>query len=410
MLKIAIVTNTLAPYRTPVFSRIGQTPDIQLHVFTCMEREPNRLWDYPSLDCDCTILRQRYIQLGQRYIHSNFDVISALARFGPDVIVTDGFNPTHLYAFAYAMFKRLPHVVLTDGTDLSERTLTGLHRAVRRLVYANSKAFVSASAGGQRLFDSYGLQSEQCFRSCLCIDNAAFFPGPHDQRKRFDFIVCGRIEAVKNPIFALDVACRVAQRLGRKTRILFVGSGSQEQRVKRAALLRVAHVEAEFAGFSAQQALPALYRSARLLLFPTLWEPWGVVTNEACAAGLPVIVSPCAGVVDELVREAENGFICELELNLWADRAAFLLTRPDVYRGFSKRGREIVAPYTFDAAAAGLIAACRFAGQAKLAATAPADPGAATTAPMPVLAPSISAAEKHRSDASAAQARAKVSQ
>ena len=58
-----------------------------------------------------------------------------------------------------------------------------------------------------------------------------------------------------------------------------------------------------FHGFAAQRELPDLYRSAKVFLFPTLADVWGVVANEACAAGLPVIVSPHAGVAGELVRD-----------------------------------------------------------------------------------------------------------
>jgi glycosyltransferase involved in cell wall biosynthesis len=104
-----------------------------------------------------------------------------------------------------------------------------------------------------------------------------------------------------------------------------------------------------------------LYRSARIFIFPTLWDPWGVVANEACAAGLPILVSPHAGVAGELVLNGENGFICDLDVSLWADRAMLLLTQPDIYRKFSDRSRSLVSKYTFDEASSGIVTACRFA-------------------------------------------------
>jgi glycosyltransferase involved in cell wall biosynthesis len=368
MHRIALVTNKPTPYRIPVFNRLAQMPDVTLQVIFCTEREPNRLWDLPPMEFDHVFLRERFTTKGQRYIHNNVDVLSALRRFGPDIVVTTGFNPTQLYAFGYALATRCGHVTFTDGTFASEQSLGKLHRLVRRIVYARTGAYVSASAGGQKLYESYGLPEKRCFRSCLAIDNARFSAQAGLEQKRFDFIFSGRIEAVKNPVFALNVAHETARRLGRKTSILFAGSGSDEGNVKSIAMLQSDLVDIEFRGFAAQHELPALYQSARLFLFPTLWDPWGVVVNEACAAGLPVISSPNAGSVGELVRDGENGFVCPLEVGLWADKAASLLSDQALWQRYSMRSIALVQEYTYDIAARGLRDACQ------LAVSAPAPP------------------------------------
>jgi glycosyltransferase involved in cell wall biosynthesis len=361
--KIAFVTNEPAPYRIPIFNKIAETPGFSLHVIFCCKREPNRQWSLPPFKFEHTFLRERINTVKGRYIHNNPDVIPALKRLAPDVVITDGFNPTHLYAFAYALVKGLPHVTMTDGTLESEKTLSTVHRLVRRFVYARSRAFVWASLGGKKLYESYGVLEGRCFRSCLCVENSVYFQEQlqEKEQKQFDFIFCGRIESVKNPVFALDVALEVANRLKRKVKILFVGAGSLEEEVKKTASMYPDLLEATFNGFATQNELPALYRSARLFIFPTLWDPWGVVANEACAAGLPILVSPHAGVAGELVLNGENGFICDFDISLWADRAMLLLTQPDIYRKFSDRSRSLVSKYTFDDASSGIVTACRFA-------------------------------------------------
>ncbi|NEX62714.1 glycosyltransferase family 1 protein [Noviherbaspirillum galbum] len=359
-LRVAFVTNTPPPYRVPVLQRIARVPGVSFRAIFCARREPNRKWDLPALDFDHVFLRERFFTVSGRYIHNNPDVVGALRRFAPDVVVTDGFNPTHLYAFFTAWLSGRPHVAMTDGTDVSERGLGRLHRAARRLVYAHSAAFVPASAGGRRHYESYGVSPDRCFTSCLCVDNERFAPAPN-QEKRFDFMFSGRIEAVKNPVFALSVAVEAAKRLKRRVSMLYAGAGGLEETVRNAAALHERFVDVHFHGFARQDELPALYRASRIFLFPTLWDPWGVVANEACAAGVPVLVSNEAGVAGELVRHGENGFICPMEASMWADRAALLLSRPDIYADFSSRGLHIVGEYNFDNAAAGLLDACRFA-------------------------------------------------
>jgi glycosyltransferase involved in cell wall biosynthesis len=356
-----MITNNPPPYRIPIFQRIGQMEEISFQVIFCCEREPYRKWDLPPLDFNHIFLNENFFILGGRYIHNNLDVIATLNRFSPDVIVTDGFNPTYLYAFSYAIAKGVPHIPMTDGTYESEKKFGVFHRIARRLVYARSQAFISTCREGRRLYESYGIAAEHCFESCLCIDNGAFSPESQVEKKLYDFIFCGRIESLKNPLFALTVAAGVAKKLERKIHIIFVGSGSEEELVRQESLLHSDLLEVEFNGFTAQNELPALYRSARIFLFPTLGDVWGVVVNEACAAGLPVIVSPHAGVAGELVLDGENGYICKLEVKLWVERAALLLTQPDTYQRYSERSRAIVEQYTFDVAATGLVEACRHA-------------------------------------------------
>jgi len=365
MLRLSLVSNELPPYRIPFFQALENMPGIALQALFCTRREPNRLWELPPLDFGHVFLRENVFTVDGRYIHSNPGVIAELRKFAPDVVVTGGFNPTHLYAFAYALARRLPHVPMTDGTDVSEQGLSKMHRAVRRVVYRRSKAFVSASDGGRRLYESYGVPAADCFKSCLCVDNEAFSPHGQEQgteqQKEFDFLFCGRIEPVKNPQFALDVAAATARRLARRVSILFVGTGVQEEELKARAAQHPDLVQARFRGFTAHGDLPALYRSARVFLFPSLWDPWGVVANEACAAGLPVLVSPKPGVANELVIDGRNGFVCKLDVDDWAERAAVLLTQPAVWQRFSRNSQEAVKDYTYANAAAGLVAACRHA-------------------------------------------------
>ncbi|HZX28419.1 MAG TPA: glycosyltransferase family 4 protein [Telluria sp.] len=360
MLKIALVTNELPPYRTPVFSRLARLPDVELHVIACIDKEPIRHWNSPALTCAHTILKPSYFTFQTRFIHHNWDVFAALRACSPDVVVTDGFNPTHLYAFAYARAKGCAHVAMTDGTLESESILTSLHRLARREVYRRSQAFVAASRGGQALFDSYGVARGARFTSCLAIDNDAFAKATPTYAP-YDLMFSGRMVPVKNPLFVLDVGVAAARRLGRPVRILMAGSGAMEEEIRAHAALFPGLIDVHLHGFAAQEELPGLYKSARVFMFPSRWDPWGVVANEACAAGLPVLISPHAGAANELVRDGENGYVLELDLEPWTERAAQLLTDPALCERMGARGQEIVSGYTFDRAARGIADACRYA-------------------------------------------------
>jgi glycosyltransferase involved in cell wall biosynthesis len=64
-----------------------------------------------------------------------------------------------------------------------------------------------------------------------------------------------------------------------------------------------------FLGFVNQSQLPSIYRAANLLVFPSEYEPFGVVVNEAMLCGCPVVVSDRVGARYDLVHEGKTGFV-----------------------------------------------------------------------------------------------------
>ena len=353
--RVAMVTNIPAPYRLPMYELLAALPGIDLQLFFCSGREPDREWDLQRLGVPHVFLRERVVTWYGRYIHTNPDVWPRLRAFAPDVVITTGFNPTHLIAFLFAWMRGARHVAMTDGTADSEVRLSVVHRWLRRRVYGRSQAFIGASEGSFALYRQYGVSEPALFKSRLCADNPAFaVPArPRD----VDLIFCGRFVAGKLPLFSIAVAQSVARRLGRRVVLLLVGSGELDIPMRHAAAQASDEVDAHFAGFARQAELPAHYARSRLMLFPTVGDTWGVVANEACAAGVPVLVSPQAGVAGDLVRDGENGRVLPLEVEAWAEAGAAILGDEATWQRMSRRGLALVRPYTFASAAAGVAAA-----------------------------------------------------
>jgi glycosyltransferase involved in cell wall biosynthesis len=60
-----------------------------------------------------------------------------------------------------------------------------------------------------------------------------------------------------------------------------------------------------FYGFRQIEENPVFYALADAFILPSLKEEWGLVVNEAMAAGLPVIVSRTAGCAEDLLPHAK---------------------------------------------------------------------------------------------------------
>ena len=132
MIRVALITNLPPPYRIPIYNILARDTQLTFHAIFFSLREPNRSWDLPPIECHHHFLQERFINYRGRYIHFNPDIIALLKTISPDVIINDGFNPTHLLSFLYAVINKIPHIPMTDGTDLSEKNFSFIHKFIRK--------------------------------------------------------------------------------------------------------------------------------------------------------------------------------------------------------------------------------------------------------------------------------------
>ena len=82
--------------------------------------------------------------------------------------------------------------------------------------------------------------------------------------------------------------------------------------------------------------LASAYHSSHVLVLPSSFEPWGLVVNEAMAAGLPVIVSDQVGAAHDLVEGHETGFIFHFDdVDELAQRMKTLKEDEALYRRYA---------------------------------------------------------------------------
>lgn len=357
MIRAVLVTNVPVPYRVSMLREVAAQSDIELEVIYCAQPHID-----PSLGAEAHgfkthFLTGRYIAMQKRFMHWDRGVIGMLKQIQPDVVITTGFIPTFLYAFGWCLLNGTPHVAMTDGTFDSEAGLTWLHRWARRFVFKRTAAFVGACEGSLKLFRSYRIPDSRLHLSELCIHNEKFnLPRQPDGP---DFLFSGRFVEHKRPLFAMQVAQQVAKRSGRRTSIEFLGQGPMEPQLRQFAESIAESVDVRFRGYLPQSELPQVFAAAKVFLFPSEWDAWGLVANEACAAGMPIIISPHAGAAGELVKDGVNGYVLPLNLESWAAAATKLITDEALNSRLGANGRECVSAYNFTSAARGLSSAIR---------------------------------------------------
>lgn len=91
-------------------------------------------------------------------------------------------------------------------------------------------------------------------------------------------------------------------------RLVIAGTGEQLDRIKQRATELNINDSIIFTGFISDGDRERLYHSADVAVFPSIYEPFGIVALEAMAAGCPVVVTATGGLA-EVVQLHETGIV-----------------------------------------------------------------------------------------------------
>jgi glycosyltransferase involved in cell wall biosynthesis len=117
------------------------------------------------------------------------------------------------------------------------------------------------------------------------------------------YLLCvGSLEPRKN-LARLMEAWRAAQSMVPENVVLVVAGGGANPRVFGSALIQAIPPRVHFAGYVADEQLPALYSGALAVVYPSLYEGFGLPPLEAMACGVPVVTSMNTSL-PEVVGEA----------------------------------------------------------------------------------------------------------
>ncbi len=108
---------------------------------------------------------------------------------------------------------------------------------------------------------------------------------------------------------------------------------------------RVHNPRVLFPGFRQIEELPRFYAHALAFVHPALAEPWGLVINEAMAAGLPILSSSNVGATEELVDEGVNGYCFDPASIVSMSQALvrFLALTPEQRKQMGSLSRQLLA-------------------------------------------------------------------
>jgi 1,4-alpha-glucan branching enzyme len=146
----------------------------------------------------------------------------------------------------------------------------------------------------------------------------------------------GRMVREKGVHVLLQAAPRIRSAVPH-VRFVLIGRGPMEEDLRAQASRLGLDDVVQFLGFISDAERDAWLRRASVCVFPSLYEPFGIVALEAMAAGVPVVVSD-AGGLREIVHHEETGLTAFTgHADSLADQTIRLLQDPTLARRVSVR-------------------------------------------------------------------------
>jgi len=148
------------------------------------------------------------------------------------------------------------------------------------------------------------MNKKRIFLMPMMVNNSNFFFKHKKKPENFTFLFVGRIELEKG----IESLIKIFIKHFKNTNVILkiVGSGSKLELLKKQYNCN----QIIFLGKLTDRKLINEYHNASCFVLPSIFEPWGLVVNEALSSSLPVITTKEVGASYDLIMNKNTGFIC----------------------------------------------------------------------------------------------------
>lgn len=381
--RLTVVMTHPIQYYSPWFRFIASdVPELELTVLYASEPSPSQqgaqfgtdfVWDIPLREgYRSQVLRPTIADAdfgSERFWGVNVpEVGAAIEQSKPDAVLVSGWHSVTLVRAILACGRLGIPLLYRGDTHLADRGTSPLWRVRTRWLLGRFDRYLSVGRRARDYLGSFGVPDTSIHDSPHAVHNEFFaesarpFQTPAKRAKArseldvsedaFVVLFVGKLETKKRPGDLLRALHQLA--LSEKRAVLLVvGSGPLEQECRE--LAGELDVDVRWSGFMNQSELGRAYGMSDCLVLPS-GETWGLVVNESMACGLPCVVSDRVGCAPDLVESGQTG-----EVFPFGDPAELARAVERVRSGPSRAEacRQRVHHFSFDAAAEGLVAACR---------------------------------------------------
>lgn len=243
----------------------------------------------------------------------------------PNVIVIPGWGfKVSRAALSWCRQHKIPAVLMSESKR-DDEPRTWWKEQLKSWLYV--RKYAAALVGGPAHKDylvELGIERDRIFYGYDAVDNEYFakqadIARKHPETTRQDhptipsrpyFLAVTRLLPRKNVIRLVQAFITYCEQVGTQNAwsLVICGSGAEQSAIQQ--LIADHNLEnlIQLPGFITYQQIASWYALAGAFVHPALVEQWGLVVNEACAAGIPILCSRTVGACQSLVEDGVNGF------------------------------------------------------------------------------------------------------
>jgi glycosyltransferase involved in cell wall biosynthesis len=341
--KILLITNIPNAYRIPLFNELNQKLKVKGAQLTVVfgSRGFSRIKSVVNIaDCafDYKILPSRNFHLGnsEKIFTTYQNLYKTIKQIKPDVIITIGYSIATTKLWLRSFFKKTVYIIWSGSIIKKDRNNSILRKMQRILLAKRATGFIAYGTKAKETFIEMGIRSEKISIAINTVDTSFFVNETEKMRtstapdKKLKHITSvGYLTKRKNVQKVLEVIKELSKK--RNDFILdIIGEGKERKNLHDYVMQNGIEKYVRFHGFKQKQELPGYFAISDCFLFQTGFDIWGLVLNEAMAAGIPCLASVNAGATYDLVKEGETGFVADFcDIKNTCEKINWLLDNPE---------------------------------------------------------------------------------
>lgn len=301
--------------------------------------------------------------LNQKFLKVN----ATLSHLNPDVLAIAGYGEAAmLSALVWSLYNHKPAILFSESKE-DDASRHWWYEIVKGWIVKGYKAALVGGEPQKRYLVKLGMAPKSIFTGYNVVGIDNFHPNkikslPNYHHKPY-FLTVNRFVPKKNLLRLIDSYAAYYQKLGSNAwDLLLCGEGQLrpqiEQHIEKLNLQDFIHLP----GFLQQDKILPYFAHAGCFIHASIQEQWGLVVNEAMAAGLPVLVSNRCGCYEDLIIEGVNGFGFDPENSQQLTELMLKMSSADIdLQKIGEAGLEHIQKFSPDYFAQGLMQAVEYA-------------------------------------------------
>ncbi|MCX6136306.1 MAG: glycosyltransferase family 4 protein [Ignavibacteriales bacterium] len=321
---VVIIWTKFLPYHLARIRHLQKRIEAEGYRLTAIEvASQDALYPFPqselsaTFDYVCVFPGASYRTLNPIVI--DWRIHRMITRLKPDYIFSPSTPfPSGMASIQYSLVYGSQVIIMDDAWEYSDRR-GRLVTAIKKLIHRNVDAAFLPAPSHASYFEKMGIPRDRQVYGVDVVDNDYFSSWAQEARSAESvirsrlglpqkyFLFVGRLIKRKG-VDRLITAYRSYKKTVSSEEawgLVIIGEGDEKAELQQMARGERSIV---FAGSRFGNELCTHYGLAACLVLPSEVETWGLVVNEAMAAGLPVLVSSGCGCAKTLVQEEANGW------------------------------------------------------------------------------------------------------